>query len=95
VCCFVTIFLLIGPRVALICMWLFSDMVNRAFPNFLFPLLGVIFLPFTTVMYVLAFQAPLGISGFGWFLVAVGFLLDIFTYGGGMWGNRDKWRNKL
>jgi hypothetical protein len=75
-------------------MWLFSDMVSRAFPNFLFPLLGLIFLPFTAVMYVLAFQGPLGMSGFGWLLVAIGLILDISTYGGGLWGNRDRWRGR-
>jgi len=91
-CCFVTLFLLIGPRVALIFMWLFSDLVTRAFPNFLFPLLGTIFLPFTTIFYVLAYQPVWGIDGFGWFFVILGFIIDISSYGGGWWGNRGRLR---
>ncbi len=94
-CCFVTLFLLIGPRVALIFMWLFSDLVTRAFPNFLFPLLGTIFLPFTTIFYVLAYQPVWGIDGFGWFFVILGFIIDISSYGGGWWGNRDRIRGRL
>jgi len=91
-CCFITLFLLIGPRVALIFMWLFSDLVTRAFPNFLFPLLGTIFLPFTTIFYVLAYQPVWGIDGFGWFFVILGFIIDISSYGGGWWGNRGRLR---
>ena len=48
----------------------------------------------TAIMYVWAFQPPMGVTGFGWAMVAIGVLLDIFTYGGGMWGNRDRWRGK-
>lgn len=91
-CCFITLFLLVGPRVALIFMWLFSDLVTRAFPNFLFPLLGTIFLPFTTIFYVLAYQPVWGIDGFGWFFVILGFIIDISSYGGGWWGNRGRLR---
>ena len=91
-CCFITLFLLVGPRVALIFMWLFSDLVTRAFPNFLFPLLGTIFLPFTTIFYVLAYQPAFGIDGFGWFFVILGLIIDISSYGGGWWGNRGRLR---
>jgi hypothetical protein len=73
-------------------MWLFSDLVTRAFPNFLFPLLGTIFLPFTTIFYVLAYQPVWGIDGFGWFFVILGFIIDISSYGGGWWGNRGRLR---
>jgi hypothetical protein len=89
-CCIVTLFLLIGPRVALIAMWLFTDMVSRAFPNFILPLLGCIFLPFTTIFYVFAYGPGGDINIVGWLLIILGFIIDIGSYGGGVYGNRKK-----
>jgi hypothetical protein len=92
-CCFVSLFLLIGPRFALVCMWLFSDMISRAFRgDFIVPLLGVIFLPYTMIFYVVVMQY-MGMSNpLAWLLVIVGFIIDISAYGGGWWGNRGKLR---
>jgi len=92
-CCFVSLFLLIGPRFALVCMWLFSDMISRVFgSDFIIPILGIIFLPYTMIFYVVV-TLNMGMSNpFAWLLVIVGFLIDISTYGGGWWGNRDRLR---
>ena len=54
------------PRLALFFVWLFTPLVYRAFDTFLVPLLGVIFLPFTTLMYVLAYIPGVGLTGWGW-----------------------------
>jgi len=92
-CCFVSLFLLIGPRFALVCMWLFSDMISRAFRgDFIIPILGIILLPYTMIFYVIVTQY-MGMSNpFAWALVIVGFIIDISAYGGGWWGNRDRLR---
>ena len=92
-CCFVSLFLLIGPRFALVCMWLFSDMISRAFGNnFIIPILGIILLPYTMIFYVIVAQY-MGMSNpFAWALVIVGFIIDISAYGGGWWGNRHRLR---
>jgi hypothetical protein len=56
-CCFVTLFLLIGPRFALVCMWLFSDMVTRAFgSNFIDTAAGYHLPPYTAIFYVVVYQ---------------------------------------
>ena len=92
-CCFVTLFLLIGPRFALLCMWLFSDMITRAFgANCIMPLLGLIFLPYTAIFYVIVYQYMGMANPFAWALVILGFIIDLSTYGGGWWGNRDRLR---
>ena len=79
------------PRLALLFTWLFTPLVNRAFHStLLWPLLGIIFLPFTTLMYVLAYSPVYGLSGWGWFLVVVGFLLDVSSYGGSAYSNRNR-----
>jgi hypothetical protein len=55
----------------------------RAFEGFLLPLLGLVFLPFTTLFYVLAYRPVVGVSGWGWFFVFPGLLFDLGSYGGG------------
>ena len=79
------------PRIVLLFTWLFSPLVNRAFHfTILWPLLGIIFLPFTTLIYVLAYNPVLGLTGWGWFWVILGFLLDISSYAGSAYSNRNR-----
>jgi hypothetical protein len=74
-----------APRLVLVLMWLFTPLVNRAFGGrLIIPLLGFIFLPLTTVFYVLV--SPGGVSTFEWLLLAVGFLIDLGAYGSGAYG---------
>jgi hypothetical protein len=62
---------------------LFTNLVDRAFEGFLLPLLGLVFLPFATLFYVLAYRPVVGVSGWGWFFVFLGLLFDLGSYGGG------------
>ena len=79
-CCLFAALALIGPRFVLVLVWIFGDRVDLAFSSWVWPLLGLFFLPWTTLAYVLAWQ-PGGISG-GWdvLLIALGVALDIATY---------------
>lgn len=78
----------IAPRLTLILMWLFTNWLSRAFDNFIIPLLGFIFLPLTTVIYVLVSPGGLGI--FGWILLIVGLVIDLGSYGSGAYGRRSR-----
>ena len=49
--CFVAVLALLSPRLALIAMALFSDVLSRAFDSWLLPLLGFFILPWTTLAY--------------------------------------------
>jgi hypothetical protein len=49
--CLLVIFLLIFPRVALVCLFLFSHYLGRAYHGLIIPLAGFIFLPLTTLTY--------------------------------------------
>jgi hypothetical protein len=71
---------LVGPRFALFLWWIFGEKVERAFDTWYWPLLGLIFFPWTTLMYVIAW-APGGVSGF-WdvLLIVLGVMLDLGTY---------------
>ena len=70
----------LSPRLALAVWWIFGDRVDSAFDSWFVPLLGLIFLPWTTLAYVVAWQ-PGGISG-GWdvVLIFIGIAADAMTY---------------
>jgi hypothetical protein len=79
-CCFVLLFAALGPRFAIIAMWLFGNRVDLAFGSWLWPVLGVLFAPWTTLMYLLAWSPSGGVSGAEWILVGLGVALDVGTY---------------
>ena len=79
-CCLALTAGFIGPRVALLAWWLFGDKVDLAFDTWIWPLLGLIFLPWTTLAYVLAWGPINEVSGAGWLVVALGLAADITTY---------------
>jgi CDP-diglyceride synthetase len=86
--CLLVLIAAISPRLALVLVWIFTNLVDRAFEGFLLPLLGLIFLPFTTLIYVLAYRPAVGVSGWGWFFVFLGLLVDLGSYGGGAYSRR-------
>jgi hypothetical protein len=51
-------------------------------------LLGLIFLPWTTLMVLLVFAG--GITGFEWVFMGMAFFADIASYAGSAYGNRDR-----
>jgi hypothetical protein len=80
-CCFVVILGLLGPRLAFLFTWIFTERVQLAFSNgFLWPFLGMLFLPWTALVYVFCYAPAQGVSPLGWVLVGLGFVLDILTY---------------
>ena len=79
-----------APRLALGFVWLFTSYVSRAFNGFLIPLLGFIFLPFTTLIYVLVYSPVTGLTGFDWIWLVLALLLDLGSYGGGAYAKKSK-----
>jgi hypothetical protein len=79
-CCLVGGALIVGPRFAVLIWWIFGDKVELAFDSWIWPLLGIVFLPWTTLAYVIAWQ-PGGLDG-NWdvLLIVIGIALDVFTY---------------
>lgn len=88
-CCLIAIIAAFAPRIALVLVWIFTPYVSRAYGSFLWPLLGLLFLPFTTLLYALVYQPGVGVTGWGWFWVALGLFLDISSYSGGYRGRRS------
>jgi hypothetical protein len=82
------------PRIALFLTWIFTSRVDIAFDGgFLLPLAGLVFMPYTTLFYVIAYAPIDGVSTFGWIFVAFGIVLDLASLaGGGREGRRRRWR---
>lgn len=82
--CFVLLLALLSPRVALFAVWLFSDLLSRAFDSWLLPFLGFFLVPWTTLAYAVMWDAGThAVTGFEWFVVGVAFLADVGVYGRG------------
>ena len=90
-CCFFTTLVLFGPRLAILVWWLLNQRyVAAAFNGWILALLGWLFLPWATLMYLIVY--PGGIVGFDWIWLGLSVLFDVLTYTGGGWGNRDRLR---
>jgi hypothetical protein len=79
--CFLVLFALISPRLALFALWLFSDLLSRAFDSWFVPLLGFFLLPWTTLAYAVMWSASSNaVTGFEWFIVILAFVIDLGSY---------------
>jgi hypothetical protein len=66
------------PRIALIMFWIARpDRMDETFTTVIWPLLGIVFLPFTTLMYVLLYTPVIGVTGSDWWWIALAVVLDI------------------
>jgi hypothetical protein len=81
--CFVVLFALISPRLALFVIWLFSDLLSRAYDEWVIPLLGFFLLPWTTLAFAVMWSFDDGVAGFDWFVVVLAFLVDVGVFRGG------------
>ena len=81
-CCLFASVMAGAPRVAFMLWWLFQPVrITNTFDTFVIPLLGVIFLPWLTLVYVIV--APGGIQWFDWIWLAFALLGDLGSYTGG------------
>ncbi len=84
--CMVAFGAAIAPRVILVLAWIFSERWAVVWgEQILAPLLGIILLPYTTIMYLLAVTiTPTGVAleGFAWVWIALGLGLDAWKWVG-------------
>jgi hypothetical protein len=79
--CIAALLALISPRLAIFAIWLFSDLLGRAYEEWWLPLLGFFLLPWTTLAYALMWSAGRNdVTGFEWFIVVLAFLIDISSW---------------
>jgi hypothetical protein len=78
--CFLVLFALISPRLALFVTLVFTDWVGDALNGWVLPVLGFFLLPLTTLAYIVMWQITPGVAGFEWFIVVLAFFVDLGSY---------------
>jgi hypothetical protein len=88
--CFLFTLIFLGPRAGIFFWWLVEPgRWSSAFSTALFPILGFIFLPWTTLMFVAV--APFGnVYGWDWFWLALAIMGDIASLSSSAYGNRNR-----
>ena len=88
-CCIFLILAILGPRAGILIWWL-ADQArwNVVFENFIWPFLGFLFVPWTTLMYVVV-EPGGGIEGFDWVWLALAFVADIGMYAGSAYKRQE------
>ena len=78
--CLLLILALFAPRLVFALMWIFGDRVDLAFGSFVWPLLLLIFLPWTGIVYTLLWSPAVGVDGAEWLLVALAVFVDLAAW---------------
>lgn len=87
-CLLITILILAGPRAGIIIWWLLDRAVwSQTFNALLWPLLGFLLLPWTTLAYV--YVAADGVPGIEWIWLVLALFIDISSYAGSGYGHLD------
>jgi hypothetical protein len=82
--CLIALLALLSPRLAIVFVAIFSDMLSRAFDSWLLPLIGFFLLPWTTLAYAVMWDTSTrDVNGFEWFIVILAFLADLASWAGG------------
>lgn len=80
--CLLALMSVFAPRLVFLIVWIARPAyVDAVFNTFIFPLLGLIFLPFTTLIWVLLDAPPVGVAGVDWLWIILAVLLDLSHYG--------------
>ena len=70
------------PRFAILLVVIFSDYVGRAYETTIWPLLGFLFMPLTTLAYAWAINSNGSVEGLPLVVVVVAVLIDLGLIGG-------------
>jgi hypothetical protein len=87
-CCLI-IAVLAFPRIVLVCMFLFSHYLERAYHGLILPILGFIFLPLTTITYAWLMNTHRPLEGVNLLILIVAVLVDAGGIGGGAFRKRE------
>ena len=86
-CCLVML-MLMSPRLVLIALWMFTDYFD-VFQTWYWPLLGIFFMPFTTLTYMGAMWNNGGVSGWWLVLLILAVIMDWGSNGSAANGSKD------
>ncbi len=80
--CLVGCIALATPRFAIVLVVLFSDYIGRAYETVLWPFLGFLIMPLTTLAYAFAINSRGSVAGMHMVVVIVAVLMDLGLVGG-------------
>jgi len=80
--CLFLILIGVSPRLGVLALWLFTDWMDRAFTGPLLPILGIIFLPWTTAFYTVGYIIGEAAAPWGWLGLIIGLFMDIALHAG-------------
>jgi len=79
--CFLVIACFMAPRLVLFFIWLLTDWIGQAYQTVIWPFLGFIFMPFTTLVYMGAMNDSGELSEWWFFLFVLALLADLSSSG--------------
>jgi hypothetical protein len=71
-----------APRLVFVLVVVFSDYIGRAYHTALWPLLGFLFMPLTTLAYAWAINSGGSVEGIRLVVVVIAVLMDLGMVGG-------------
>lgn len=89
--CLVGCLALVFPRLALALIFLLSSYLGRAYETTLWPFLGFLFMPFTTLAYAFAVNTNGTVTGIYLVVVVIAVLMDLGSSGHGASRGRRQW----
>ena len=73
---------LAAPRLAIVLVVVFSDYIGQAYQTTIWPLLGFLLLPLTTLAYAWAINSGGDVTGIRLAVVVIAVLIDLGVFGG-------------
>ncbi|MEA2267620.1 MAG: hypothetical protein QOC64_230 [Solirubrobacteraceae bacterium] len=74
---------LFWPRAGILALWIFSDLLGRAYGSWVVPAIGFLVLPWTTITFALMWGLSSDrVAGVEWLAVTAALLVDVVTYRG-------------
>ena len=87
--CVFLLLLFFGPRAATVIWWLLSPArFTAVFNSWLVTIIGIVFVPWTTLMYTIV--GLNGVSGWDWLWLGLAFLGDLASYASSAYSQKDK-----
>lgn len=68
---------MVAPRLVIALVWFFSGYLGQAYQTVLWPVLGFLFMPMTTLAYAFAMNSNGSVSGFYLAVVVLAVLMDL------------------
>ena len=88
--CLFVILVLAFPRVVGLVLLFFTDYLSHAYNNLLLPLIGLIFLPLTTLAYAWMVNSHLPLAGINLLILILAVIIDLGGLGGGEYHRRRR-----